>query len=156
FSEFTVVWMEEQSIEGCADQIFSLVTGLVSRSTWNREVGRNFDCHGCAAAGIADDFEDSLSSVKNFEELLDVLHSDAGAISADSSVGAVAHANAIIGHFDDHTIAVELTAQGYGAAVNTRLETMLDGIFDERLKKDAGDQDIQGVRVDFLFDMKLV
>ena len=74
----------------------------------------------------------------------------------NSGVGTVAHADAVVGHFDEDAIACELAAQGYGAAVDARLESVLDAVFDERLKQDAGDEDVERVGIDLLFDLQLV
>jgi len=71
-------------------------------------------------------------------------------------MGPVAHAHAVVSYFDDHAIAFELAAQSYSAPVNARLESMLDRVFNERLKQNAGNQDVEGVRIDFLLNVQFV
>jgi len=96
-----------------------------------------------------------LLAVEDFEALLHVFHANAGAVAADAGVGTVAHADAIVGNFDDDAIALEFAAQGDGATVDARLESVLDGVFDQGLKKNAGDEHVEGVGIDLFFDAEL-
>ena len=134
------------------------------------EVGGDFDGDEGAAAGIADDLEGGLGAVEDFKTLLHVFHADAcapstrrigaslgaGITAGDSGARAVTHADAVVGYFDEHAIPSELAAQRDGAAIDAGLEAMLDAVFDERLQKDAGHEDVERLRVDFFFDVELV
>ena len=113
----------------------------------------DFDGDQRAAAGVTDDVEGGLRAVEHFEALLHVLHADAGAVACEPCAGSVAHAYAVVGHLDEDAIAGEFAAQGDGAAVYARLESMLDAVFDERLEQDAGDENVERLRIDFFFDM---
>ena len=55
-----------------------------------------------------------------------------------------------------HPIAIKPAAQGDGASVDARLKAMLDAVFNQRLKQDTGDEDIEGPRIDVFFDPQLV
>jgi len=39
----------------------------------------------------------------------------------------------VVGHFNEHAIAVEAAAECYGAAVEARFKTVLDAVFNQRL-----------------------
>ena len=107
--------------------------------------------------GLLTTLKRGLRAVEDFEALLHILHADAGAGRwRRAGARAVAHADAVVGYFDEDAVAVELAAQGDGAAVDARLEAVLDAVFDERLEQDAGDEDVEGSRIDFLFDVQLV
>ena len=65
-----------------------------------QQVGGNFYRDQGAAARVADDFKAGLVAVEDFETLLDILHADAGTGAAQSGYGAIAHAYAIVRHFN--------------------------------------------------------
>ena len=83
----------------------------------------------------------------------------AGAYEAaeGGDVGAVGgHADAVVFYFDEEAALVgDFAADGDGAATDAGLEAVLDAVFDERLEKHAGDDDVQGVVGDFFDDFEL-
>ncbi len=124
-------------------------------STPRRHLRRNLDGDQRAASRVAGNIEVGLVAVKNLEPLLHVFHANAGAGAAQCG-RAVAHAHAIVGHFDRNPVALQPAAQRDRAAVDARLKAVLDAVLDERLQQDAGHQNIEGARIDLFFNAQLV
>ena len=120
-----------------------------------RHLRRNLDRHQRAAPGVAGHVEARLVAIENFQPLLHVFHADAGAGAAQRGA-AVAHAHAVVGHFDEIRSPSSAAAQRDRAAMDARLKSMLDAVLDERLQQDAGHQNLERARIDLLFHAQLV
>src|SRR5208282_1086854 len=76
--------------------------------------------------------------------------------SANCGVRPGVHAHAVIGDLDGDPVALEAAAQSDRAAVNARLQAVLDAVLNERLQQNAGHQDLERAWVDVFFDAQLV
>ncbi len=136
---------------------FSSESGAGGRVVGVGNLGGEGEGHFGAAARAAADVKERIVAVEDIEPFANIFHADAGALENAAGVGAAgSDADAVVFHFNYQSSMIETAAQRDDAAADARLQPMLDAVFDERLKKHAGNRDFEGFRIDFPGDGKLL
>ena len=114
----------------------------------------DFDVDLGALAFLAADVHFELIAVEQAQAFVDVADADASSIDFCEPLGGDAHS--VVFDFDEQPAIHAASANVDFSSLQTRAETVLDGIFHHRLEKHAGNEGFESVLVNFLKNLQLV
>src|SRR6185437_8692989 len=105
-----------------------------------------------AFAFLAADVHLELIPVEQPQALVDIAYADSAAVNLQKALAR--HSHAVVVYFDTQPPILPVRTQVDLSAFEAGRQSMFDRIFNDGLKQHAGDENIHGILVDFLEDLK--